>query len=424
MPLTVTEALKLEIFNKCKLLTGQAGLQNEILWVNILEILDDLRHIEPGEFLITTAHDFSTQTESKQQAMIELFAARKLAAMAIQTGHYLQEIPGSFIRFAEEHNIPLIEIPPEVSFKSLTRALMNELLHSDQLTPGGQNQIEKSSSIEKDLTARKELWQQMLETKNPEDIYLDLERYNIGYRDPFLVIALALERVEKNSAEQSADSSPVLLKQAENAIAKTLLQQKLSFLLGPSKTFLPLLIQSKDLTLAHSEADTNISQKLLNELQQMFPSWAIWIGCSSVRKSMGEIRQALHEAEKALLTAQLGLLNNTNLVSFRKMGLYRIILDLKNVDTLKGIFHDTTAPLLDYDLRSMGALMETLSVYLQSSSAMCAAKALFVHRHTMKYRLEQIEKLTGLNPLVPADALQLNLGLHVYNYLKASNLLI
>ena len=101
-----------------------------------------------------------------------------------------------------------------------------------------------------------------------------------------------------------------------------------------------------------------------------------------------------------------------------------MILDLKNVDTLKGIFYDTIAPLLDYDLRSKGALVETLAVYLQSSNAMCAAKTLFVHRHTMKYRLEQIDKLTGLNPLIPADTLQLNLGLHVYNYLKASNLLI
>jgi len=122
MPLTVNQALQMKIFSKCKLLTGQAGLQNEILWVNILEILDDLSHIEPGEFLITTAHGFNAHSKSRQQEMIELFAAKNLAAMAIQTGHYLQLIPPSFIQFAEIHNIPLIEIPPEVSFKSLTRA--------------------------------------------------------------------------------------------------------------------------------------------------------------------------------------------------------------------------------------------------------------------------------------------------------------
>jgi PucR family transcriptional regulator, purine catabolism regulatory protein len=98
------------------------------LWVNILEILDDLRHIEPGEFLITTAHGFNAKSLGRQQELIELFASKKLAAVAIQTGHYLKEIPASFIRFAEGHRIPLIEIPPEASFKIITRALMNRLL--------------------------------------------------------------------------------------------------------------------------------------------------------------------------------------------------------------------------------------------------------------------------------------------------------
>jgi hypothetical protein len=56
MSLTVQEALNLEIFRRCRLLTSGSGLKSNIYWVNILEILDDLSHIEPGEFLITTAH--------------------------------------------------------------------------------------------------------------------------------------------------------------------------------------------------------------------------------------------------------------------------------------------------------------------------------------------------------------------------------
>jgi len=128
---TVAEALEMEVFSNCNLLTGKAGLQNEIRWVNILEILDDLSHIEPGEFLITTAHGFNAESRVKQRDMVELFASRKLAAMAIQTGHYLQEIPSSFTRFAENYSIPLIEIPPEASFKNLTRALFKKLLQNE-----------------------------------------------------------------------------------------------------------------------------------------------------------------------------------------------------------------------------------------------------------------------------------------------------
>jgi hypothetical protein len=69
MAFSVANALEMDIFSKCRLLTGDAGLENEILWVNILEILDDLRHIEPGEFLITTAHGFNAKSLSRQQEL-------------------------------------------------------------------------------------------------------------------------------------------------------------------------------------------------------------------------------------------------------------------------------------------------------------------------------------------------------------------
>lgn len=423
MPLTVTQALQMKIFNKCRLLTGQAGLQNEILWVNILEILDDLSHIEPGEFLITTAHGFNAQSESRQQEMIELFAARNLAAMAIQTGHYLQLIPASFIHFAEEHNIPLIEIPPDVSFKSLTRALMNELIQRDQSSPGGQGQSKRNGIMQINLAVMKKLWQQLIETENPEELYLDLERHRINPRDSILVLAMALGHAETAGSEQAGEIKPDLPGQAENAIAIFFQQHGLPFLLGPSEGCLTLLFQSKQLNNQHQASELIIPRKLHDQLQGLDPSRTIRTGCSSIHSSIGDLKKALHEAENALYAARLGFLDYTKPVFYRTMGLYRMIMDLNNVDTLRGILNDTAAPLLEYDLRKKGALMQTLSVYLQSCSIKKAAETLFIHRHTMRYRLGQIEKLTGLNPLLPADALQLNLGLHIYNYLNASNLL-
>lgn len=423
MPLTVSQALQMKIFNKCRLLTGQAGLQNEILWVNILEILDDLRHIEPGEFLITTAHGFNAQSESRQQEMIELFAARNLAAMAIQTGHYLQLIPASFIHFAEDHNIPLIEIPPDVSFKSLTRALMNELMQRDLLSPGSPGRSKRNGTMQINLAVMKTLWQQLIETETPEELYFDLEKYRIKPRDSIMVLALSLGHAETAGSEQSGEIKPDLPGQAENAMVIFFQQHGIPFLFGPSEGYLTLLVQSEQLDNRQPASELFIPRKLHDQLQGLYPSRTIRTGCSSIHNSVGDLKKALHEAENALHAALLGFFDYTKPVLYRKMGLYRMIMDLNNADTLRGIFNDTVASLLNYDLRNKGALIQTLSVYLQSCSIKKAAENLFIHRHTMRYRLGQIEKLTGLNPLLPADALQLNLGLHIYNYLNASDLL-
>lgn len=423
MPLTVAKALEMEIFNKCRLLTGQAGLENEIHWVNILEILDDLSHIEPGEFLITTAHEFNTLSRSMQLDMIELFAHSKLAAMAIQTGHYLEEIPSSFIRFSEEHNIPLIQIPPEVSFKNLTRALMNVLIQRENLIAYKYGRGSIDDSLDSRINSMKDLWKLLTENENPEDLLLERNNLNIKSKGFTLIMALAIGKKDQENREQIGPEKNELFKRVEQVAAHILSQNHITYLIGPSEDFLPILIQKENLKDKSSTTEMKIAMHLNEQLKIFFPRYTIYIGISNVHAGIFDLKQRLNEASKAGLTAQLGLLDQANIVPYRKMNLYSLIMDIKNIDTLKGIFQETAAPLLDYDLRSKGFLMQTLKVYLQFLSIKKSSEALFVHRHTMSYRLHQIKELTGFNPLLPKDALQLNIGLHIYYYLKALKLL-
>jgi len=423
MSLTVARALEMEIFRNCRLLTGRAGLENEILWVNILEILDDLSHIEPGELLITTAHNFNVLSERKQQSMIELFAARKLAAVAIQTGHYIKEIPESFIRFSEEHNIPLIEIPPEVSFKSLTRGLMNELIRSSNSKLDLLGTAETGEKLESELAGMKKVWQNLIDNEETETLYLDMGRLNLSRREAFIALALTIRRDGNDNPERAGEIRPELFAQAEKAIAQLLKQYHIPFLFGPFDWKITLIIQADQLNDRESEPEIIIVRRLFEELNLLFPGCTVQIGYSNIRGSMGELRQALEEADRALQAVGIGLLERTSVASYKNMGLYRLIMDVKKTETLWGIFYETTAPLLEYDRRNKGALLETLKAYLHSGSIKKAAETLFVHRHTMKYRLEQTRELTGYNPYLPADALQLNIGLHVYHYLTAINLL-
>jgi DNA-binding PucR family transcriptional regulator len=418
MPLTVAKALKLEIFRNCRLLTGQAGLHNEILWVNILEILDDLSHIEPGEFLITTAHGFSSHSEVVQQGMIELFAARKLAAMAIQIGYYLKEIPSSFIHFSEEHNIPLIEIPPEVSFKSLTRALMMELLHNEQ-----PERVPSSSAgrhLEEQASEMKTLWERLVAAKNPADMDVELKNYNLNLQDAIYTQTFAFQHGKEEKSEPAGKD---ILSSAQLAVLQTLRRENRSFLVGRGKDYVAVLIQSAKLENFLPAALAEVTGKLSEELVLSFPGCQIKSGLSTVHRDISWFNKALDESIKALQIARFGLIDRSQTVFFSKMGLYRLIMDIKDMDTLKEIYRDTIMPLVKYDCSSGGSLLSTLQFFLKYGSIKEPAAELFVHRHTMKYRLNQIEKLTNLSPFNPDDALQLNMGLHIFHYLKARNLL-
>ncbi|HEX5088922.1 MAG TPA: helix-turn-helix domain-containing protein [Nocardioides sp.] len=63
-------------------------------------------------------------------------------------------------------------------------------------------------------------------------------------------------------------------------------------------------------------------------------------------------------------------------------------------------------------LHARGALIETLSAWLdRGSSIEGAARALFVHPNTVRYRLRQVADLTGLTPSQPRDAFTLQIAL-------------
>jgi hypothetical protein len=63
-------------------------------------------------------------------------------------------------------------------------------------------------------------------------------------------------------------------------------------------------------------------------------------------------------------------------------------------------------------LGARGALVETLTAYFAAGSSLeGAARALFVHANTVRYRLRRIEEVTGLSPAHPRDAYTLRVAL-------------
>jgi purine catabolism regulator len=65
---------------------------------------------------------------------------------------------------------------------------------------------------------------------------------------------------------------------------------------------------------------------------------------------------------------------------------------------LHGLSEEVLRPLRDYDREHNGSLLESLRVYFEHERRLSVASdALFVHKHTLAYRLKRIEAITGRN---------------------------
>jgi purine catabolism regulator len=109
-----------------------------------------------------------------------------------------------------------------------------------------------------------------------------------------------------------------------------------------------------------------------------------------------QMRRAFHEARCALEAA--GMVNGQapDVASYRDLGAFQLILSLQDDDALRLYCDSLLGPLEngggDYGdelLRSLEAFIE------QNGQWERAARELYCHRHTLRYRIRRIEELTG-----------------------------
>ena len=100
---------------------------------------------------------------------------------------------------------------------------------------------------------------------------------------------------------------------------------------------------------------------------------------------------------------------------YEQMGLYRLLAELRGRDELGRFCNECLGELVRYDIGHNTELVHTLETFFdQNANASQAARALYVHRNTLNYRLQRIVEITGLD-LNDAEArltLQLALKIH------------
>ena len=93
------------------------------------------------------------------------------------------------------------------------------------------------------------------------------------------------------------------------------------------------------------------------------------------------------------------------------MGPERLLRELAGSPVLAP-FGELVRPLVEHDRERRSDLVRTLRAYFAAGANVSeAADRMFLHRNSMLYRLERIQKLTGLDLKDPGASVALQLGL-------------
>jgi sugar diacid utilization regulator len=101
-------------------------------------------------------------------------------------------------------------------------------------------------------------------------------------------------------------------------------------------------------------------------------------------------------------------------LAFEDTGAYRLLLPAMSEDAaeLQRFYGETIAPLVAYDEQYETDLVQTLETFLDADGNVAGtSQRLFTHRHTVRYRLERVRDLTGLDVSSTDGREKLGLGL-------------
>jgi DNA-binding PucR family transcriptional regulator len=141
------------------------------------------------------------------------------------------------------------------------------------------------------------------------------------------------------------------------------------------------------------------------------------VGVSSLHAEPADLRRALEEAELLCDVARNG---GPGARDAAGRGAYRLLARLlaSHPDELRAFYEETVASAVRHDEQYRTDLVKTLTTYLACDCNMNAtAAAIHAHRHTIAYRLERIQELTGLDPTRSEDRERLGIGLKAHELL-------
>jgi sugar diacid utilization regulator len=152
----------------------------------------------------------------------------------------------------------------------------------------------------------------------------------------------------------------------------------------------------------------------LRAIDDTMPEFVAVAGRSRVAADPVELHRAAAEALLAANVAEPAPGEEGRSLSFDDTGAYRLLLPAMSEDPaeLERFYSDTIAPLVAYDEQYGTELVVTLETFLANDASMAATyKQLYTHRHTIRYRLERIRELTGLDVNSTDGRERLSLGL-------------
>jgi len=130
---------------------------------------------------------------------------------------------------------------------------------------------------------------------------------------------------------------------------------------------------------------------LVDKIKELNGPCRVQLGAGRKVGTLMDVREAYREARQSMIVGAMMHGDGEFQIQYGELGLKRLLYLVIDHPEADRFYKETLEPLEAYDEEWESDLVDTLKVYLaEGANLNSAARALFIHRHTLRYRLEQI----------------------------------
>lgn len=357
------------------LATGEEKASTAVRWVHSTELVDPTPWLRGGELLLTTGLQL---TNAKlQREFVERLAEREIAGLGFGTGFAHKKVPAAILNTARKRDFPLFEVPYELPFIAVTERVFAQLLN------------ERYELLQRNM-AGDVLAEALTGRLYPDELQARLRPFGIG--EHAAVLAFALK--EPGAAAQALEAI------LERAGAHSLVALRNGLLCavvdceGDTPNGVP---RSRTRESPRNGASTTDPVELARGVREELRGRFGEVRAAASRPAPTHmLRRSFHEARCALEAVRFANGSAPDVATYVDLGAFQLLLSLQDDEALASYCQSVLGPVESDEGEYGDELLRSLDVFIEQNGHWeKAAKALYCHRHTLRYRIKRVEALTG-----------------------------
>ena len=352
------------------LISGANGIRNNISWIyfaDCVQCLDEEYNISElihgGEMVIITNRSL-TDDDNKIIDIIKVMYPKKIAAVVINENQISKKIAD----YCEELNLPLFELSVELHLIDFSQIVCKRLIEEESET----------HSREKLLTSIL-----FVDNFNEYEVTKRATHYGItisGKQSIAIIKTVGL-------------NDPASIKRIQNLVENEFRYYDINKLLIYSQ--FEAIVVMFPLDVFGRDSVVHFFEKIADKIRKDFEIEA-YIGIGLGYEYLADIRESYTEAKSALQL--ISMEKQKYVLSYNDMGIHSLISQIRSPRTLDNYINDKLGKLIEADKVQDSELCNTLRAYIENNcNSNATAELLFIHRNTMRYRLDKIEKILNVD---------------------------